>query len=875
MGIVLQEKKYPTVYDSNGDVLALLSEVISLNEEIRLGDMSQLSFSYPIDWVDQFGIVKYDTNGNAIVNPKCQHLINDNRILFNNRWYIIKVVENKRDDSNRKIIECVCFEIVYLLQEEMIEYLKIIPPISNAMNATNSLTTALMAMQTERENLVVSASGTSVVLDANAHMTDNIYNNWYIYIKSGTGIGQTRRITSYNGTTKTVVVDTAFSPQVDSTSVYVIYNKSWSAGTVDSAFNIVARSHEFDFVNGWEALQQIRDKYLDENDNVGYLTFSSSWDIATSRWVNIVNLVKANPYNSIEIRYRKNLKSITRRIESDKLYTRVIPQGIDNLTVGSIATENRTDSSVTYPTHQLYYNYIDNFKYFMAQGYSYKKCTDEFVKVYRFEDSRYTNATTLYNDCKKLLEKASVPKITYVVSALDLSKMTGRSYEEFKEGDTIRVIDEDLNIDIYATIAYINRDWETPQNASIELTNFVDNVADVMKRIINRNDKYSNLSSTYGNTATYIIADRLTSKNWRQADYVIQPFEIANVVIQSITDSIDESKGAKVVLLDGIYNMYGALSLKSNVEFQGQGNATKLVNVLSQSNIININNKQNISINNVNFTTPDGSSASIYDMVVVSNNSKNIKIFNNFINEANGGILLSTNSNGVQFYNNYITNNVNTLSYCCYISESLNVDVYANVGNGKILSSVNFDISSSDVGTMNIYGNSFKINVQTYLFGFLSARVNGTVGTSGKIKIYSNSFLNTYTGNAYPSIFVFNVDVAEVYDNSIEGTFIEGINIASNKNTVSNNTINIKGTNGANTTVKGILINSGSVANDVQKNTIRNDTIYGSSVAPTLYLGIQDDGTNTIVASNSAYNYGVNGIVGTGVGRVVFGGNRT
>lgn len=63
---------------------------------------------------------------------------------------------------------------------------------------------------------------TSITLDAGASATDHIYRQNYVVITGGTGIGQTRLISSYNGTTKVAAVIPAFTTTPDNTSVYQI-----------------------------------------------------------------------------------------------------------------------------------------------------------------------------------------------------------------------------------------------------------------------------------------------------------------------------------------------------------------------------------------------------------------------------------------------------------------------------------------------------------------------------------------------------------------------------------------------------------------------------------------------------------------------------
>lgn len=64
-------------------------------------------------------------------------------------------------------------------------------------------------------------SGTTITLAAGASATDDIYNAYTITITSGTGTGEVRTITDYNGTTKVATVAT-WGTNPDSTSIYTV-----------------------------------------------------------------------------------------------------------------------------------------------------------------------------------------------------------------------------------------------------------------------------------------------------------------------------------------------------------------------------------------------------------------------------------------------------------------------------------------------------------------------------------------------------------------------------------------------------------------------------------------------------------------------------
>lgn len=74
------------------------------------------------------------------------------------------------------------------------------------------------------------AGGASTVtLPSSASTTDNIYDSNFVSILSGTGNGQTRVITAYNGTTKVATTDSAWGTQPDSTSVIAVFPNAQQA----------------------------------------------------------------------------------------------------------------------------------------------------------------------------------------------------------------------------------------------------------------------------------------------------------------------------------------------------------------------------------------------------------------------------------------------------------------------------------------------------------------------------------------------------------------------------------------------------------------------------------------------------------------------
>lgn len=115
-------------------------------------------------------------------------------------------------------------------------------------------------------NIVISANGSgylsttgavfsvsnSTVFSINsaASGTDDVYNNSTIYLSSGTGAGQLRRIVNYIGPTRTVVVNGAFTVVPTSGTTYVISPNVRISGDSGSTASTRATAYVSDCANG-------------------------------------------------------------------------------------------------------------------------------------------------------------------------------------------------------------------------------------------------------------------------------------------------------------------------------------------------------------------------------------------------------------------------------------------------------------------------------------------------------------------------------------------------------------------------------------------------------------------------------------------------
>ena len=77
-------------------------------------------------------------------------------------------------------------------------------------------------LQTVRSNTAQAGGSTSITLDASASATTDYYINSLIYLTGGTGVGQARFCTAYNGTTKVATVNSAWATNPDATTTFAV-----------------------------------------------------------------------------------------------------------------------------------------------------------------------------------------------------------------------------------------------------------------------------------------------------------------------------------------------------------------------------------------------------------------------------------------------------------------------------------------------------------------------------------------------------------------------------------------------------------------------------------------------------------------------------
>lgn len=141
--------------------------------------------------------------------------------------------------------------------------------------------------------------------------------------------------------------------------------------------------------------------------------------------------------------YRKNMKSIQRVVDTRSLVTRLYAYGKDGMTFASINGGR---------------SYVESYAY-----------TNE-VRISTLDCSNFTNPYQMLEYANMRLADYSTPRISYVLSAMDLSVLTGYEHETWDLGDIVTVDDRDLNLSVKTRIVRRQYNLQEPWNTVLELS---------------------------------------------------------------------------------------------------------------------------------------------------------------------------------------------------------------------------------------------------------------------------------------------------------------------------------------------------------------------------------------------------------------------
>jgi hypothetical protein len=188
-------------------------------------DLSNTAFYVVTDTTSEYHVFKVlDNNGGvaSVAQPQFSDTAADDEYYSTSDGYVWKYMYSITKDQFDKFATA--------------DYIPIIPNSSVTANAVSGAIDVItitsggsnynssFANTFDATNLRIGGDTTKYGLAASASSNTNFYNDSYLYINSGTGIGQIRKIVSYSviGTDKIATLDSAFVTAPDATSGYEI-----------------------------------------------------------------------------------------------------------------------------------------------------------------------------------------------------------------------------------------------------------------------------------------------------------------------------------------------------------------------------------------------------------------------------------------------------------------------------------------------------------------------------------------------------------------------------------------------------------------------------------------------------------------------------
>ncbi len=141
--------------------------------------------------------------------------------------------------------------------------------------------------------------------------------------------------------------------------------------------------------------------------------------------------------------YRKNMKSIQKVMDTRELITKLYAIGKDGMTFSSI-----NDGK----------DYVEDYSFSSE------------VRVSILDCSNFTNPYQMLEYTEERLQLYAKPRVSYVVSAMDLSVLTGYEHEAWNLGDIVIVEDKELHISIKTRVIRREYNVREPWNTVLELS---------------------------------------------------------------------------------------------------------------------------------------------------------------------------------------------------------------------------------------------------------------------------------------------------------------------------------------------------------------------------------------------------------------------
>lgn len=160
----------------------------------------------------------------------------------------------------------------------------------------------------------------------------------------------------------------------------------------------------------------------------------------------------------IGFRYGRNLQSIEHRYFAPRV-TKLYPYGRNSIDV--------TASNDGVP-------YLEDYSWYTGQGLTLEQARERFTKEELFAGDEFISEDNLLAAAQAYLAKASQPVVEYAMTVSDLSSLLNVADLDVEVGDTVRVRDQVLGIDVQTTVVRLLRYPLDPARNTVELSYLYD-----------------------------------------------------------------------------------------------------------------------------------------------------------------------------------------------------------------------------------------------------------------------------------------------------------------------------------------------------------------------------------------------------------------
>lgn len=211
-----------------------------------------------------------------------------------------------------------------------------------------------------------------------------------------------------------------------------------------------------------------------------------------------------------------NLQEIFLTSESHELITRIIPIGNDNLGIESVNNGK---------------NYIEN------------TTNSKKIKTLYWEDNRYTNVQSLFEDAQKKLDQLSKFKRTYETKVIDLSQTLQYKFLKADIGDLVYLINSDTKTKEKFRITKLKKFINDTLKNEITLGNKIDDLVtdeQKLKQVFSENWEKTKVffDVTDKNIKGIVDKQQLTDNNLERLKSTIEQTE--EKIIQNVNNSVDK-----------------------------------------------------------------------------------------------------------------------------------------------------------------------------------------------------------------------------------------------------------------------------------------------------------------------------------------------